>query len=139
MDEIAYSLWDWVCRNVNYRSDNGEYWETPDEVLAIRAGDCDGTALLLASLLRRHYSPDRVYAAVGSYRGYGHMWVEFDGEILETTYNSARPVTDPYQYRAYTKFNDEEIIEMWPGAMSQLFQLAHNECQKLTLMAEAQR
>jgi hypothetical protein len=36
-------------------------------------------------------------------------------------------------------FNDEQVIEMWPGALSQLFQLARNEYQKLSFMAEAQR
>jgi hypothetical protein len=35
-------------------------------------------------------------------------------------------------------FNDHEVIELWPGALSQLFQLAHNEGQKLALMAEAE-
>ena len=137
MDDVAYTLLDWVCRNVSYKSDNGEFWEFPVEVLAEKAADCDGTALLLVSMLRRFYPPDRVYAVVGSYRGYGHMWVELDGEILETTYTSARPVPDPHHYRAYSKFNDQEVIEFWPRAMSRLFQLAHNECNKLTLMAEA--
>ena len=137
MDDLAYTLFDWVCRNVNYKSDNGEFWEFPIETLAEKAADCDGTALLLASMLRRYYPPDRVYAVVGSYRGYGHMWVELDGKILETTYTSAHTVPDPHNYRAYAKFNDREVIEFWPRALSRLFQLEHNECNKLTLMAEA--
>ena len=138
MDDIAFGLWDWVCRNVSYRSDIGEFWEMPDEVLAEMAADCDGTALLLTSILRKYYPPDRVYAVVGSYRGYGHMWCELDGEILETTYSEAHAVPDPYNYRPYAKFNDQVVIEMWPWAMARLFQLTRNECQKLTLMAEAQ-
>ena len=137
MDNLAYSPFDWVCRNVNYKSDNGEFWEFPVETLTKKTADCDGTALLLASMLRRFYPPDRVYAVVGSYRVYGHAWVELDGQILETTYTSARPVADPHNYRAYAKFNDQEVIELWPRALSQLFQLAHNECNKLTLMTEA--
>jgi hypothetical protein len=35
-------------------------------------------------------------------------------------------------------FNDQEVIELWPGALSQLFQLARNEEKKLALMAEGQ-
>lgn len=139
MDDITCKLLDYVCKTISYRSDNGEWWGFPGEVLAKGFGDCDDSALLLVSMLRRFYPVDRVYAVVGSYRGYGHAWVELDGEILETTYTSARPVADPHQYRAYAKFNDQVVIEMWPGAMSRLFQLARNECQKLTLMAEAQR
>ncbi len=139
MDDVAYRLLNYVCQTITYRSDNGEWWGFPDEILTRRYGDCDDSALLLVSMLRRFYSSDRVYAVVGSYRGYGHMWVELDGEILETTYTSARSVPDPHRYRAYAKFNDQEVVEMWPGAMSRLFQLARNECHKLMLIAEAQR
>ena len=138
MDDITNRLLDYVCRTISYRSDNGEWWGFPAETLGKLSGDCDDSALLLVSMLRRFYPADRVYAVVGSYRGYGHMWVELDSEILETTYTSARSVPDPHQYRPYAKFNDEVVIEMWPGAMSRLFRLARNECQKLTLMAEAQ-
>jgi len=137
VDDLAYRLLDYVCRNVSYKSDNGEFWELPVEVLTEKASDCDGTTLLLVSMLRRFYPADRVYAVVGSYRGYGHAWVELDGEILETTYTSARPVADPQQYRAYARFNDQEVIELWPRSMSRLFQLAHNEGLKLALMTEA--
>ena len=139
MEDVAKRLLDYVCRTISYRSDNGEWWGFPGEVLTKGFGDCDDSALLLVSMLRRFYPADRVFAVVGSYRGYGHMWVELDGEILETTYTSARAVTDPHKYRAYAKFNDQVVIEMWPGAMSRLFQLARNECRKLTMMAEAQR
>ena len=137
MDDIAFRLLDWVCQNVEYRSDNGEYWFFPNETLREMAEDCDGSAILLASMLRQFYTPERVYVVAGTYRGLGHAWVELDGEILETTYTSARPVTDPWNYRALAAFNDVEVIEKYPGALSQLFQLAHNEGLKLSLMAEA--
>ena len=138
MDEIAFKLLDYVCKSVGYRSDNGEFWYFPDETLTRRSGDCDDSSLLLLSMLRNFYPPNRVYAVAGTYRGLGHMWCELDGGILETTYTYAHTVPDPWNYRAYSKFNDQEVIEVWPRAMTQLFQLAKNECQKLTLMAEAQ-
>jgi len=137
MDSFAYKLWDWVCREVSYRSDDGEWWEFPDEAIRDRASDCDGSANLLTSLLRS--AGFNAHTVVGSYRGFGHAWVALDGKILETTYTYAHDVPDPQNYRAYAKFNDQEIIELWPGSLSQLFQLARNECKKLTLMAEAQR
>lgn len=139
MDNLALGLWDWVCKNVSYRADNGEFWYFPDEVIGQRHGDCDDSTLLLVSMLRHFYSPDRVYAVVGTYRGLGHAWVELDREILETTYTYAHAVPDPQNYHAYAKFNDVEVAELWPRAMTQLFQLARNACQKLTLMAEVQR
>ncbi|GAJ15166.1 unnamed protein product [marine sediment metagenome] len=138
MDSVAFNLLDFVCKNVGYKSDNGEWWGFPSETLAKRTGDCDDSAILLCSLLRNFYPPDRVYVVVDTYRGLGHAWCELDDEILETTYTSARPVSDPQNYHTFAKFNDQETIELWPRAMTQLFQLAHNECQKLTLMAEAQ-
>ena len=138
MDEIAFGLLDYVCKSVSYKSDDGEWWSYPLETLTKRQGDCDDSAILLCSLLRNFYPPDRVYVGAGTYRGLGHAWVELDGEILEPTYTSARPVSDPHNYRAFAKFNDVFVVEMWPGAMGRLFQLAKNACQKLTLMAEAQ-
>lgn len=138
MDSLALGLWDWVCRNVSYRSDDGEFWHFPDEVIGQREGDCDDSALLLVSMLRRFYPADRVYAVVGTYRGLGHAWVELDGEILETTYTYAHSVPDPQNYHPMVKFNDIYVAELFPKATAQLFQLARNECQKLTLMAEAQ-
>jgi len=137
MDRLAFELWDWVCRQIDYRSDDGEFWFFPTESLARGAGDCDDSANLLTSLLRS--AGFNAYTVVGSYHGFGHAWTELDGKILETTYTYAHDVSDPQNYRPYAKFNDQEIIEMWPGAISRLFQLAHSECQKLALMTEAEK
>jgi len=143
MNSFAYKLWDWVCHQVSYRSDNGEYWYFPSETLARGAGnykgagDCDDSANLLTSLLRS--AGFNAYTVVGSYRGLGHAWTKLDGEILDATYTFAHPVPDPQNYHPYAMFNDQEVIEMWPGALSQLFQLARDECQKLTLMNQAQQ
>ena len=98
-------------------------------------GDCDDSAALTCSLLRNFTD---CYEVVGSYRGFGHAWVQTDSQILESTYAYAHPVPDPKSYRAYAMFNDQEVIELWPGALSQLFQLARNEEKKLALMAEGQ-
>jgi hypothetical protein len=132
----TWALLDWVCKAIQYRSDDGEWWRFPTETIAGTQGDCDDSAILLCSLLRNFTN---CYVVIGSYRGFGHAWVQTDSEILETTYTFAHPVGDPQNYRAYAMFNDQEVIEMWPDALSQLFQLAHDECSKLTLMNEAQQ
>lgn len=129
-----WALLDWVNRNIAYRSDNGEWWFWPMETLARHSGDCDDSALLLASLLRNFTN---AHVVVGTYRDYGHAWVQIDGQALETTYTAARPVADPQNYRAYAMFNDQEVVELWPGALSEIFDLAHEETIKLNLMAEA--
>ncbi|GAI67445.1 unnamed protein product, partial [marine sediment metagenome] len=58
-------------------------------------------------------------------------------QILETTYTSARPVPDPQEYCPYVCFNDQEVLELWPGALGEVFELARDEELKLSLMAKA--
>ncbi|GAJ05183.1 unnamed protein product, partial [marine sediment metagenome] len=69
--------------------------------------------------------------------GYGHAWCQLDGQILETTYRVARPVTDPQDYCPYCIFNESEVIEFWLGALGEVFELARDEATKLNLIAEA--
>ncbi|GAI18548.1 unnamed protein product, partial [marine sediment metagenome] len=94
--------------------------ETPSETLAWGEADCEGTAILLCSLLRNFTN---AYVVVGDYQGYGHAWCKINGQVLETTYTRARPVPDPYDYQAYCLFNDKEVIELWPGALGEIFSL----------------
>ncbi|GAJ22157.1 unnamed protein product, partial [marine sediment metagenome] len=37
------ALYDWVCRNIDYRRDIGEFWQTPSETLK-GIGDCEDTS-----------------------------------------------------------------------------------------------
>ena len=138
MDSLAFNLWDSICRRINYQSDDGEFWYFPAETIAQHFGDCDDSTNLLTSLLR--CAGFNAYTVVGTYRALGHAWTELGGEILESTYTSAHEVPDPQDYRPYVKFNDREVIEMWPGALGQLFALGRrNERLKLNLMADGLR
>ena len=132
----VWALFDWVCRNIDYTHDIGEAWRFPSETIRAKSGDCEDSAILLTSLLLNFTD---CYVGVGTYRGYGHAWGVKDSQILESTYTYARPVADPQSYRTYALFNDREVIELWPGAMSQMFQLARNEHHKLSCMAAAVR
>jgi len=125
-----WSLYDFVCRNIDYRRDVGEFWQTPSETLASKRGDCEDTSLLLCSLLQN------AHVALGSYQGYGHAWCEHRGQVMETTYTSARPVSDPQDYCPYVLFSDQEVIELWPGALGEVFNLTRDEESKLGLMAK---
>lgn len=138
MDSLALRLWDGICHRIRYKGDDGEFWYFPTEIIAQKFGDCDDSANLLTSLLRA--AGFNAYTAVGTYRGLGHAWTMLDGDILETTFTYAHDVPDPHHYVLYAMFNDQEVIEMWPGALNQLFTMARrNELLKLNFMAEASR
>jgi len=130
-----WALYDFVCRNINYRRDIGEFWQTPSETLE-GAGDCEDTSILLTSLIRAGGAPN-CHVALGSLGGYGHAWCQLDDQILETTYTSARSVPDPQDYCPYCIFNDSEVVEFWPGALGEIFSLKRDESTKLNLIAEA--
>ena len=129
-----WALYDFVCRHVAYKREVGEMWQFPSETLARGKGDCEDTSFLLCSLLRNTIN---AYVALGSFQGYGHAWCQLDGQILETTYTSARPVSDSQDYCPYVCFNDQEVVELWPGALGEVFNLRRNEAIKLNLMARA--
>jgi hypothetical protein len=61
---------DWVAINIDYMSDEerwGEdYWQTPEETLFYRTGDCEDFSILLCSLLRAYgIDAERVYVVLG--------------------------------------------------------------------------
>lgn len=130
----AWQLFDLVCREISYRRDTGEFWQLARETLARQRGDCEDTSILLTSLLW-NFTDAKV--ALGDYQGYGHAWCLHNGQILETTYTQARPVPDPEDYCANVLFDDQEVIELWPGAFEELFALRRDEATKLLLMSKA--
>lgn len=130
----VWTVYDWVARNISYRLDIGELFLFPSETLARAQGDCEDTSILLCSLLKNF---TEAYVALGSLRGLGHAWVAHGGDILESTYISARPVPDPENYVTFVLFDEREVIELWPGALGEVFSLQRSEATKLNLMAEA--
>ncbi len=129
----SWALYDYVCRNISYRLETGEFWQVPSETLG-GYGDCEDTSILLTSLLRNF---TQAHVAVGLYQGYGHAWVTEGDQIYETTYTRARPVPDPQDYHPYCLFDDSEVEELWPGALGEVFDLSRDEAAKLNLIAEA--
>lgn len=118
--QIGPDVWaclDFVCRNIAYRQDIGEFFQLPSETLATFQGDCEDSSILLVSMLRRFTN---AYVVLGNYRGLGHAWVAKEGEILEATYTAAIAVPDPDNYCPYFLFNDQEVIELWPGGKNKL-------------------
>jgi hypothetical protein len=61
---------DWVATNIDYMPDEKrwgkDYWQTPEETLLYRTGDCEDFSILLCSLLRAYgIDAERVYVALG--------------------------------------------------------------------------
>lgn len=130
----VWSCLDFVCRNISYSRDIGEFFNFPWETLAAGEGDCEDSTFLLISLLKNFTN---AYAVLGDYQGWGHAWGVSEAGILEVTYTRATAVPDPEAYHPYVLFNDQEVIEMWPGALREVFQLRRNKAAKLSLMASA--
>lgn len=99
---------------------------------SVLAHNCEDTSLLLASLLNNFSTS---YVVLGEYLGYGHAWVQFDNQIFETTLSSPIIVNDPANYFAHAYFNEQIAIELWSGALEELFQIRRNELAKLRFIA----
>ena len=61
---------DWVVDNIDYMYDeerwSEDYWQTPEETLSYRTGDCEDFSILLCSLLRAYgIDAEQVYVALG--------------------------------------------------------------------------
>jgi len=106
---------------------------TPSETLR-GYGDCEDSSILLTSLIRAGGAPN-CYVALGSLGGYGHAWVLNNNEILETTYSSAQFVPNIAAYESMALFNDAEVLELYQGALQDVFSLRRDEATKLNLMA----
>lgn len=81
---------DWVADSIAYESDEErwgrDYWQTPEETISSRTGDCEDFSILLCSLLRAYgIDAQQVYVALGADgENDGHAFViedwDCDGE-----------------------------------------------------------
>jgi hypothetical protein len=76
---------DWVALNIDYMPDEERwgvnmYWQTPEETLFLRTGDCKDFAVLSVSLFRAYgIDPEQVYVVLGvDDEGYGHAFLKED-------------------------------------------------------------
>jgi hypothetical protein len=107
------------CQNfvnnfTTYVDEIGDYWGYPYESIESQGGDCDDLSILLGSLLRNYYGPDKVFCAIGLWkhdgREGGHMWVmvedkEGNSKIVEATAPAGKELYGKYE--AYALFNDQ--------------------------------
>jgi hypothetical protein len=111
-DAFTLEAWNYVGSQISYEGYGSilNFYDTTvrcdrcllaDEVLESGVANCVGKSVLLTSILRNRYSPDRVYMVIGKYKrsgqSTGHAWVEVDRGgtwyVLEAT---ATPPTIPW-------------------------------------------
>lgn len=112
-DNFVEAAHEFVNSFTSYRGEIGDFWATPEEMLAVRAGDCDDSAILLCSLLRNYIPPEKVFVAIGVWtqggKPDGHAWVIVQNEdggdmVLESTTHPQNTLRGRYTLSAM--FND---------------------------------
>ena len=146
-DHRSHIVAEFVAEKIAYRVTNGlDPWQFPDETLALKSGDCEDRALLIASLLLASgVSSFNVRVALGKFRAwfgkkhqdFDHVWVMYKDEsgkwqVIEparmkksTTKVMRKNLPDGSEYIPYYLFNDVHLWAVQPpseyqgkGAMS---------------------
>lgn len=104
-------LRDWVANNIEYVSDEeqwgvADYWQTPEETLDLRTGDCEDFAILLCTFLRAYgIDASQVYVALGvDADGYGHAFL-IENWYLDGEWRAIEPQAPTKVLPGRRKFN----------------------------------
>jgi len=134
-DHRAHIITEFVATRIVYRYTDGlDPWQFPDETLALKSGDCEDRALLIASLLLASgVSSFNVRVALGKFRAWrvgkhediDHVWVMYKNEagnwqVIEPAsarkvsggVASKQPMPDASEYIPYYLFNDAHLWQM---------------------------
>ncbi len=77
-DYLANECLKWVKNNVKYTSDKGEHWQWANETVALKTGDCEDGAILMANMMLKAGIPYwRVRLNAGDVKGGGHAYVTY--------------------------------------------------------------
>jgi len=77
----------YVACEIEYKTDLGEYWQTPEETYTLKTGDCEDQAILLQYILQNKLEIPALFVGLLSTEqvGKGHAMVFADGRFLEAT------------------------------------------------------
>ncbi len=91
-DKKLLQCLEWVHDNITYEIDSkrfgvAEKWQTINETLSYKRGDCEDGAILIYCIARANgLSPGQLNLVAGSVKGGGHCWVEyFPDELYDET------------------------------------------------------
>lgn len=88
----------WVRTNIQYQSEQGEFWELPAEVLTLGHADCDGINILVANLLRASGIPypNVMLAAVNTPQG-AHMTCLWNRKVYDPIFPMVTEFPDSWE------------------------------------------
>lgn len=95
-------------QQLKQRSDKKEFWQYPEETIR-KGGDCEDKTFLLLSMLIQA-GIDGAQGVKGRCLGSGHMWVEYNGYILDTLKKQPKliPINKSLGYIPYFKFDQHK-------------------------------
>jgi Bacterial transglutaminase-like cysteine proteinase BTLCP len=106
---------DWVAYNIDYVPDEeqwgvDDYWQTSEETLSLRTGDCEDFAILLCTLLRAYgISENQLYVALGvDAEGNGHAFL-IENWYLDGQWRAIEPQAPAKVLPGRRKFNLVDI------------------------------
>ncbi|MFO7996839.1 MAG: transglutaminase-like cysteine peptidase [Dehalococcoidia bacterium] len=108
---------DWVAHNIEYKLDEDvygviEYWQTPQETLDLRTGDCEDFAILLCTFLRAYgIDEEHIYVAVGvDDEGNGHAFLIEDW-YLDGEWRALEPQAGAQTFPPGPRFKDYNLAD----------------------------
>lgn len=118
-DKIIKLCYDWVCKNIRYRSDElnfgrADLWEDIDIAVDNETADCETMATIIYALARVHHvNPLMLYFCAGRMEnGEGHAWLEYYSETKDDWY-----IVDAAYAPNLTTFrkvsSDTRYVERW--------------------------